>query len=39
MPALQVNAVAIAPEAVADFGPDGLFTLLDRNGLVLTEIH
>jgi hypothetical protein len=39
LPALNVDAVAIAPDAVADFGPDGLFALLDRTGLALVEIH
>ena len=39
VPVLQVDTMPIAPEAVADFGPGGLFTLLDRTGLALVEIH
>ena len=39
VPALRVEAVAIAPEAVADFGPDGIYPFLDRAGLPLVEIH
>ena len=39
VPALRVEGVPIAPEAVADFGPDGIYPFLDRAGLPLVEIH
>ena len=39
LPPLGVGDLPIAPEVVADFGPDGLFPLLDRAGLPLVEIH
>ena len=39
VPALRVEGVPIAPEAVADFGRDGIYSFLDRTGLPLVEIH
>ena len=39
IPGLRVDGVPIAPEAVADFGPDGIFPFLDRTGLPLVEIQ
>ena len=39
VPALRVEGVPIAPEAVADFGRDGIYPFLDRTGLPLVEIH
>jgi hypothetical protein len=38
VPPLRVAGVPIAPEAIADFGPDGIYPFLDRSGLVLIEI-
>jgi hypothetical protein len=39
VPALQVGGVPIAPEAIADFGPEGIYPYLDRSGLALVDIH
>ena len=39
LPALSVGDVAIAPDVIADFGPGGIFPLLDRAGLALVEIQ
>lgn len=39
VPALDVGGVPIAPEAIADFGPGGIYPFLDRTGLALIEIH
>jgi hypothetical protein len=36
--AMSIDSTSIAPEAVADFGPGGIFTLLDRAGLGLVEV-
>jgi hypothetical protein len=30
--------MSIAPEAVADFGPGGIFSFLDRAGLALVDV-
>jgi hypothetical protein len=38
MPALQIDGVPIAPEAVADFGPGGIYPFLDRTGLPLVDV-
>lgn len=38
IPAQRVDGVSIAPEAVADFGPGGIFTHLDRAGLGLVDV-
>ncbi len=32
------GAVPIAPDVIADFGPDGLFSVLDRAGLALVNV-
>lgn len=39
LPPLSVGDVPIAPDVIADFGPGGLFPLLDRAGLALVEIQ
>jgi hypothetical protein len=39
VPALDVGGVPIAPEAIADFGPGGIYPFLDRAGLALVEIQ
>ena len=38
IPALRVDGASIAPEAVADFGPGGIFTHLEHAGLALVDI-
>ena len=38
LPAASVDGMSIAPEAVADFGADGIFSFLDRAGLALIEV-
>jgi hypothetical protein len=37
-PAALVDRMSIAPEAVADFGPGGIFSFLDRAGLALVDV-
>ncbi len=38
LPALRVGTVPIAPDVVSDFGPDGVFSVLDRAGLALVDV-
>ena len=38
LPVASVDGMSIAPEAVADFGPDGIFSFLDRAGLALIDV-
>jgi hypothetical protein len=38
LPAALVDRMSIAPDAVADFGPGGIFSFLDRAGLVLVDV-
>lgn len=38
LPVAPVDGMSIAPEAVADFGPDGIFSFLDRAGLALIDV-
>ena len=38
LPPLRVGDVPIAPDVVADFGPGGVFSMLDRAGLALIDV-
>jgi len=38
LPAMPVDGSTIAPEAVADFGPGGIFTHLEQSGLGLVDV-
>jgi len=38
LPAMLVDGATIAPEAVADFGPGGIFTHLEQSGLGLVDV-
>jgi hypothetical protein len=38
LPALRVGTMPIAPDGVADFGPDGVFHVLERAGLALVDV-
>jgi hypothetical protein len=38
LPAALVDRMSIAPDAVADFGPGGIFSFLDRAGLALVDV-
>jgi hypothetical protein len=38
LPTLRVGTVPIATDVVADFGPGGVFPVLDRAGLALVEV-
>lgn len=38
LPPLRVGDVPIAPDVVADFGPAGVFSVLDRAGLALIDV-
>ena len=38
LPAMLVDGATIAPEAVADFGPGGIFTHLEHAGLGLVDV-
>jgi hypothetical protein len=38
LPPLRVGTVPLAPDVVADFGPDGVFPVLDRAGLALVDV-
>ena len=38
LPPLRVGDVPIAPDVVADFGPGGVFSVLDRAGLALIDV-
>ena len=35
---VRVGDVPIAPDVVADFGPGGVFSMLDRAGLALIDV-
>ena len=38
LPAAAVDGITIAPEAVGDFGPGGIYSFLDRAGLALVDV-
>ena len=38
LPPLRVGTVPLAPDVVADFGPDGVFPVLERAGLALVDV-
>ena len=38
LPPLRVGTMPIAPDVVADFGPEGVFPVLDRAGLALVDV-
>ena len=38
LPSLRVGSMPIAPDVVADFGPEGVFPVLDRAGLALVDV-
>lgn len=38
LPALSAGSLPIGPELITDFGPDGVFPVLDRAGLALVNV-